>query len=43
VERVYKFITEDGQSTVLELWQVMPLVENKPADSEGGLKMWRIS
>ena len=31
------------QSTILEMWQVRPVIENNPADSKGGWNVWGMS
>jgi hypothetical protein len=40
VDRFYRVIIEDRQSTILEMWQVRPLIENTPSDPKGGWNMW---
>jgi hypothetical protein len=43
VDRFYRVITEDRQSTILETWQIRRLVEINPADPKGGQNVWGIS
>jgi hypothetical protein len=33
-------IIEERQSTILEMWQVRPLIENNPVDPKGGWNVW---